>query len=142
MLRCSALRLHAGRRGTTRKFRTPSNLIDLRFGCTFFAPKASAACLNGARPPNVESRSSTYVGTYQPYVYLPAGLAIRAARSPEAGLLSGRAATLLVSLALLLAATWLLWSPLAPGVSMIGLLTAISPMVAFVSTVLSPAVRR
>ena len=77
------------------------------------------------------------MGTYQPYLYIPAGLAIRVADSPyTAGL--GRAATLLVSLALLIAAVWLLWSPRAGSLSLVGLAVAVTPMVVFVASVLSP----
>ncbi len=47
--------------------------------------------------------------------------------------------TLLASTALLLAALWLLWSPAGPRTSLLGFALAVSPMVVFVSSVLSPS---
>lgn len=124
---------------TTRRFSVPPELIDPNFGCTATDPEGTAACLDAPHAPNDRSTAGTYVGTYQPYIYLPAGLAIRLAQSPDAALRLGRAALLVVALALLLASVWLLWSPGAPGVSLVGLIVAVTPMVVFVSTVLSPS---
>src|SRR5215211_7667172 len=95
---------------TRRRFRVPPNLIDVRFGCTTWTHGAAATCLYGPRPPTQGRTQNTYVGTYQPYVYVPAGLAIRAADTPGTALRLARAATLAVALVLLIAAVWLLWA--------------------------------
>jgi hypothetical protein len=95
--------------------------------------------MNGRREDTKSTTADTYVGTYQPYLYAPAGLAIRAVDTPGTALRMGRAAMLAVSLALLIAAVWLLWSPTAGAVSLLGAAVAVTPMVVFVSSVLSPS---
>jgi hypothetical protein len=124
---------------TTRRFHVPANLFSANLGCTYGEREASAACLDRPQPPpRLSGPVGSYVGTYQPYLYVPAGLAIRAADSSYTALRLGRAATLLLSLALLVAATWLLWSPRAGSLSLVGLAVAVTPMVIFVASVLSP----
>jgi hypothetical protein len=125
--------------GHSRSFHVPQRLLRGGFGCTYGRSGASARCLDEHRPAVRRRIVGTYVGTYQPYLYIPAGLAMRAARSPDAAFRLGRAATLLVSLGLLVTAVWLLWSPAAPGLSLLGLVAAVTPMVLFVSSVLSPS---
>ena len=122
-----------------RRFEVPPTLIDSRFGCTSWMPGAPATCLDGPRAETKSPTTETYVGTYQPYLYVPAGLAIRAADRPATALRLGRAATLAVSLALLTAAVLLLWSPTAGAVSLLGAVVAVTPMVVFASSVLSPS---
>jgi hypothetical protein len=124
---------------TRRGFRVPPSLFDIRFGCTFYEHDAPATCLNGPQPRTTARTQNSYVGTYQPYVYLPAGLAIRAADTPGTALRFGRAALLAVALALLIAAVWLLWAPEAGALSLVGAVAALTPMVVFVSAVLSPS---
>jgi hypothetical protein len=124
---------------TSRQFEIRPALLDLNFGCTTGKRNESAACLDTPRPPNRRGVLGTYVGTYQPFVYLPAGLAIRTADAPQAALRAGRAGILVVAVGLLVTAAWLLWSPAAPGLSLLGLVVAVTPMVVFVSSVLSPS---
>ncbi len=124
---------------TTRRFRVPPNLIDPRFGCTVWNRDQPAICLNGPRPRTDARTQNTYVGTYQPYLYLPAGLATRSAGSPGTALRLARAATLAVALALLIAAVWLLWAPEAGATSLLGPVAALTPMVVFISSVVSPS---
>jgi predicted membrane protein DUF2142 len=125
--------------GTTREFRVPLGLMDRRFGCMTGTPGVSAACLSRPSKPETRRVLKSFVGTYQPYVYVPAGLAIRAANNPSNAIRLGRLAMLLPALALLVAATWLLWTPAAPGASLLGLAVAITPMVLFIAANLSPS---
>jgi Predicted membrane protein (DUF2142) len=125
---------------TQRRFHVPPSLFSENLGCTYGRRDASAACVARPQPPVVPTGPvGSYVGTYQPYLYLPAGLAIRAANSPYAALRLGRAAMLLVSLMLLIAAVWILWTPRAGSLSLLGLVVAVTPMVIFVASVLSPS---
>ena len=124
---------------TTRRFNVPPALFSGNLGCTYGRRAESAACVARPEPPaRLTGPVGSYVGTYQPYLYLPAGLAIRVANSPYTAVRLGRAATLLVGLALLIAAVWLLWSPRAGSLSLMGFAVAVTPMVIFVASVLSP----
>jgi hypothetical protein len=123
---------------TRRRFRVSPELIDTRFGCTRFDVRGPATCLDGPRLPSGRTENS-YVGTYQPYLYVPAGLAIRVASTPGTALRLARAATLAIALLLLIAAVWLLWVPEAGATSLLGIVAALTPMVVFVSAVLSPS---
>jgi hypothetical protein len=89
---------------TNRLFHVPSELIDLRLGCTAGRGDLTAACLAMPERPSRRRAMTSYTGTYQPYLYVPAGLAIRAADTPDAAIRLGRAATLGIALALLVAA--------------------------------------
>jgi Predicted membrane protein (DUF2142) len=124
---------------TARQFDVPRTLLAPGFGCTYFGREITGACLDRPRPRPPRGPAASYAGTYQPYVYVPAGLALRAAASPEAALRLGRAAILAICAVLLVAAVWLLWSPASPGTSLLGLATAVTPMVLFTSSVLSPS---
>ncbi len=124
---------------TTRQFDVPSELVAPAFGCTYFGRETTGACLDRPRRRPSGGPVASYAGTYQPYVYVPAGLALRAAGSPQTALRLGRAAILAISVGLLVTAVWLLWNPVAPGVSLLGLVAAVTPMVLFVSSVLSPS---
>ena len=124
---------------TRREFHVPPALIDPGFGCTAESPEVTGACLEKARPPNRQRLWSSYVGSYQPYLYVPAGLAIRLADDPGTALRLGRAATLALAVLLLIGAVWLLWTPRAPGLSLLGLAVAVTPMVMYVASVLSPS---
>jgi hypothetical protein len=66
-------------------------------------------------------------------------LAIRLAGSPEGGVLLGRGAGMVVSCALLVAAVWLLWSAALGALSLVGFAVAVTPMVLFCASTLSPS---
>jgi hypothetical protein len=135
-LRTPAVRWQAK---TRRQFEVPPNVIDPRFGCTTWQHDVPATCLEGPRPPVNGRAQNTYVGTYQPFVYVPAGLAIRAADTPGTALRLARAAMLALTLILLIAAVWALWEPAAGALSLTGAVVAVTPMVVFVASVLSPS---
>lgn len=126
-------------RRTTRQFAVPRSLVAPTFGCTFFGRERTGACLDAPSKAPLRSELGTYAGTYQPYAYVPPGLAMRVADSPRAALRLGRAASLALSAALLIAAIWLAWSPAAPWLSLLGVLAAVTPMVLFLASVLNPS---
>ena len=107
--------------------------------CNAFRPEVSSACLDasleGARR---EGRVRTYLGSYQPFVYLPAGLAAAPFDSPAAGVLAGRVVIALLSASLLALAVAALWAEGDGAWPLVGVLAATSPMVVFLSSTLSP----
>ena len=99
----------------------PPSLFDVRFGCTFFQHEAPATCLNGPRPPNHRSRprTATWGPTSPTSTCPPASRSAR--RTRRARHCASVARPLLaVSLALLIAAVWLLWDPAAGATSLAG----------------------
>ena len=126
---------------TQRLFEVPTGRTRRSWGCTVFHPELSGACAKSGpvAPPPPGARLGTYAGTYQPFAYVPAGLALRVAHGPELGMRLARAATMAVALALLITATALLWSPRAGVLGLLGLVAAATPMVLFIGSVLSPS---
>jgi hypothetical protein len=116
-----ALRL-AWSSSTTRWVRVPARLIPAGFPQNDLGPA-------GTQP--------TYVGTYQPFVYLIPGLATRLAANAIVGVILARLVTLTLCLGLLALACWLLWTPRRGGLQLIGLLLAVSPLVIMVTAVVS-----
>ena len=79
---------------------------------------------------------TSYLGTYQPFVSLPAGVLARLGRTPdEAGYL-GRIGNLLLASMLLTSGLLLLWDPRRPAV-LAGAFVAVTPMVLFLCGTLS-----
>ena len=125
---------------TRRQFRIPRKLVASGFGCTAFSRETTGACTDAPHPTPATGEVPTYVGTYQPYVYVPVGAVMRLGPDPRGALRAGRGATLLICAVLLLgAALWVMWDPRGPRTSLLGWSLAVSPMVVFVSTVLSPS---
>jgi hypothetical protein len=87
-----------------RAYAIPSSLDPRYLGCTVSVIHAS--CLNRQPPRNpipTETVVSS-VGTYQPFIFIPAGLAMRLATSTTAALLLGRLTFALIAALLLLGA--------------------------------------
>ncbi len=106
---------------TTRWLRVPANLVPAGF------------TLSNATSPTQPS----YVGTYQPFMYLLPGLATRLAPDPITAVILARLVTGLICLGLLATAAWLLWMPGRAGLPLTGLVLAITPLVVFLSAVVS-----
>ncbi len=123
----------------TRRVRVPSGLAapDLWLR-TRFNHTGSAECLNHASPASNITEQNTYVGSYEPAPYVLPGLAARIARTPGDALLLARVASMLLSLAFISAAVWLLWDK-RRATSLIGPALAVTPTVLFTSAVVSPS---
>ena len=120
----------ASANSVTRVFDLPTDLVPVRFGCEAFTPTLSGACHVGATaaPSSIPlTPEASYVGVYPPYIYIPPGLAMRAAHDPVTALLAGRATVALITAGLLsLAAAMLVHrTSLAP---LAGLALAVTPM--------------
>jgi hypothetical protein len=124
----------------TRVVEIQPNMAPDPLACSIFQPNESAACLdNGVPPPDVVVPRLTYVGTYEPFIYLPAGVVMNRAGDPETAMLLGRMVTGSIALALLVMAAAVLWTPGERGYGVVGLLGAITPMVLFIASGLSPS---
>lgn len=117
----------------------PAGMAPSGWACNSSQPNQTIACLNQATPNAQPYLEDTTAGTYPPWLYLPAALAIRLA-PPQAqvALAAGRAATALFGLLLLLLAGLTLRSAGRPDLAASGLLLALSPMVVFLLTELGP----
>ena len=125
-------------RQTTRDFWVPAGLAFLGFGCESGDPDASASCLDhGRRLPT--TKMGTYVGTYQPYVYLGPGLAMRSTRDGPTAMRLGRLANAVLSLGLVAIAALALWDRSRGALSLAGVIVAVSPAVVFAATTLNPS---
>jgi hypothetical protein len=124
-------------RRSIRDFTVPAGLGFTGFGCDLLRSDRSARCLEHGRRSTADERTSTFMGTYQPYLYLPPGLLLRSTREPLAALRLGRLASAAVSLGFLLAAAWLLWDRSRGALSVTGLSVAASPSVLFFASTLS-----
>jgi predicted membrane protein DUF2142 len=122
----------------SRQFDVPAGLYFPAFGCGRLTGEGWGTCLSRGRASTKTTRVGTYVGTYQPYMYLLPGLAIRATDEPIRALRLGRLANALTCMALLLAAAALLWDPARGGLALAGLAVALTPEVMFLSTVINP----
>lgn len=96
-----------------------------------------ATCLAGIRANTTALEVFTSAGRYPPTAYALPGLAIRAADDPYTALRAGRLVTAAVTLALLMLAAALLYTGSAPGLSLVGLVAAVTPMVLFVGASVS-----
>jgi Predicted membrane protein (DUF2142) len=123
---------------TSRLFRVPAGALSSAFGCNRQQEQTSWACLNSGHPvPRSVSQESTYIGTYPPFVYLPAGALARLGGNPETRLWLGRAGMAALAVALLMTAAFVLFDRRTGGLSLLGLIATVTPMVVFVSSILS-----
>ena len=128
----------------TRSFTVPRSAT---FGtiatCNAFRPAEPSTCISeraAQREGESTSRERTHVGSYQPAPYLPIGLAARAA--PGSGLtatvVAGRLMVGALAVVLLALAAVTVWSAAWRSWSLVGMLTAVTPMVVFLGATLSP----
>jgi Predicted membrane protein (DUF2142) len=126
------------RRELTRVARLPAELVPSpSFGCNAMRPEVPAGCpgtgAGTALPPPAggEVDVSVYRATYQPYPYFLPGMAARLGSDADEASRLARVPGALVSLALVFGAIWLLWVPGVGGISLLGLLVALTPMALF-----------
>ncbi len=123
---------------TSRVFEVPPSLAPPpSLSCNAFLTEVSSQCRDqGERVPPPSAQAS-YIGTYQPFLYLAPGSAARLADDPSAGMLLARAAGALLVVSLLALAGAVLWDRAAGSVSLFGLLLAVTPMVVFLASAVS-----
>jgi hypothetical protein len=123
---------------TSREFTVPAGLSFNAFGCGRWKNDDWGRCLDEGTSSSEATDRSSYVGTYQPYVYIASGLVMRRAGDPFTALRLGRLANAALSLGLLLLAAIVLWDRSRGALSLAGLIVAITPMVVFFAANLNP----
>jgi hypothetical protein len=126
-------------RRTSREFTIPAGLNFSAFGCGRLGTAGWGTCLERGRSARGEERVRSYVGTYQPYVYVAPGLAARLTSDPLRAMRLARAVNALLCLGLLLVACVVLWDGGRGGLSLAGLAVAATPAVVFFATVVNPS---
>lgn len=117
-------------RQLAREVTVPPGLLPNGYECfVSYKATASAACGNGLAHNGAKTVAVSVLGTYPPLPYLMPALTIRSAGGPGAAVRIGRITGLSVCLGLLAGAVCLLWMGL--GLSLLGLLVAVTPMVVF-----------
>ena len=123
---------------TAREFTVPAHFMLSSFACASGKPRRSWACLDDGRPStDGPARPTAAEGTYPPFVYIPSGLLMRTADDGQSAFRLGRLVGAGISVALLSAAAFLLWSPAAGAVSLSGFMLTVTPMVLFLGSIVS-----
>lgn len=110
------------------RVRAPEKLAPVAFEC-WANPFYTGTC-EESNPPTSDKTVAfeTYVGTYPPAAYVVPGLLMRATDDPTTALMLGRAGILVTSLFLLALAVFALYERGRP-LSLLGILSSVSPMV-------------
>jgi hypothetical protein len=125
------------RRKLTRAVTVPPGKSPAGMECMVARPDVTPACASGVTPNHAAIVTDTDVGSYPPLPYLLPAAATAIGSGPAGAVRMGRIATLAIWIALLAAAVWMLWDAPAGGLSLLGLVVAITPSVVFVGSSLS-----
>ena len=122
----------------TRRFSIPPRLQPNGAGCTAASP-VPAVCVDSPTGGTWGKGSTaySYLGTYQPFVYVLPGLVMRSAADPEQAFLLGRLTLAFIALLLIGTAVWLVLSVGCGLAGLLGVLVSLSPMVLFAVASLS-----
>jgi hypothetical protein len=124
---------------TNRWVQIPPGFSPGWFRCPLLDPSVSARCLNDS-PPLAEAHDwFISAGTYQPLPYVVPAVLSRIRVHPDNLDRVMRAGKAFISLLLLGAAIFLLWSPGSHLASLVGLVVATTPMAVFLSASLNPS---
>ena len=117
----------------------PPGLLPVEWGCDAFNSADDASCLLDHPSPSGSVQATTNVGTVEPGLYVLPGLAARLGGGPASALRLGRLVDAAIMVALLATAAALLWPSGGSPLRLAGLLVAVTPMVVFTGSVLSPS---
>ncbi|MBJ7609782.1 MAG: DUF2142 domain-containing protein [Candidatus Dormibacteraeota bacterium] len=106
--------------------------------CQRYYPPNPVACTDpvGLAPGN--RILGTYTGSYEPTLYLVPGLVARAGTFDVGAMRLARLGEVLVATVLVVMAALLLWDRQRRGLSLLGLLVAVTPMAMYLNTVVNP----
>jgi hypothetical protein len=128
-------------RKALRRFDVPERYVTPRdVPCYAFKPNTGAACDVPAHPRSDRpSVADTQQGTYEPFLYAPAGVALHLATTRDGGVRAARLVTAALAVALLAAAAAVAvaGAPEESAVRTTGLLLATTPMLLFLSATVS-----
>jgi hypothetical protein len=119
--------------------RVPAGLWAAGLTCNAFASDMPADCLNDVVPAPRETEQMTLMSGYEPLDYLVPGLVARLGNDPFSADRLGRVGSAFVCLCFLVLAILLLWARDPGGLSLIGLVAAITPMTIFTAAVINPS---
>ncbi|MBW3574391.1 MAG: DUF2142 domain-containing protein [Actinobacteria bacterium] len=123
---------------TTRLVPVPPSLAAPPWlACNAHLTEVSSACREPGEPAPERAVQPTYVGTYQPFLYLAPGWLARLAGDASDAILLARGAGAIVAVTLFALAVLALWDPDAGAASLVGLLLALTPMVVFLASAVS-----
>ena len=126
-------------RRTARQFMLPAGLNFSAFGCGLWTHNHGwGTCLAEGTTSTKPTEVGTYVGTYQPYLYVLPGVVMRSTHEPFKALRLGRLTNAVISLGLILVAVLLLWDRSRGALALTGLAVAVTPAVVFFSTLINP----
>lgn len=115
----------------------PSLAAPPWLSCNAHLTEVSAACRETGVSAAEQAVQSTYVGTYQPFLYLAPGWAAHLASDASDAILLARSAGALLAVVLLALAVSCCWDADVGAASLVGLLLALSPMVVFLASAVS-----
>ena len=122
---------------TARLFTVPPELSPLRLRCLPVEPTLTTC--GEQQPPHPTPAARSYVGTYQPWAYLLPGLATRGAGDAATALRRARLANVVLWVGLVATAALLLVDRDRPGLSLVGLVLAVTPMTVFLGASVAPS---
>lgn len=122
---------------TARSVDVPAGLSPTGLDCNAGNARRSAGCQEGVVPPPGPSTRLTTVGTAQPTTYLVPGILARFADNPVTAIQLGRLGSAALSLGMVWVAVALLWDRSLGGLSIVGLVAAVTPMVIFLTSSLT-----
>ncbi len=106
--------------------------------CQRYAPLSPRPCSDPAGSAPGNRVLGTYTGTYEPTLYLLPGLVARLATNDVGAMRLARLGAVMLGTASVMGAAALLWDRRARGLSLLGLVVAITPMVLYMNGVLNP----
>ena len=104
--------------------------------CPIFDSRVPAACQTGW-PTTDHPQQPSYVGSYQPYGYVPSAVLMRLAPSPTWAYYLGRVGVALTSLGLVVVGVVAFWRPRPRAASLLGVLLALTPATIFLAATLN-----
>jgi hypothetical protein len=119
------------RRKLTRGATVPPGMSPAGLDCMSASPNVTPRCADGVVANKRTFVADTDVGSYPPLPYLLPAAAISLGNDPPQADRYGRIATLVVWLALLATAVWLLWEAGVGGLSLLGVIVAVTPVAVF-----------
>lgn len=116
----------------------PRRMNSLSFACNAFRPDISGECFRDKRLTTVTTQQITTAGRTEPFLYVLPGFLARAGNDAIAGIRLGRIGSGATALSLIALGILLLSSRTASGFPLLGALVAVTPMMIFVASSLSP----
>ena len=125
------------RRKLTRAATVPPGMSPTGLDCALFRPHVTPVCADGVLPNRTTIVQDTYDGSFAPLPYFLPALATSFGNDPVEAGRYGRLAMLLMWIALLSVAVWMLWDRSTGGLSLLGLVVAITPAAVFIGSSLN-----